>query len=500
MEKKSLLGTRHLRSRRYQPDGAEVTGVTVAPTEPKVKIVEIGARVPEWPGGGRSAYDRRTMTDAASSPSPDASPNSPSGEPSIAHADVDVVVVGAGLAGLAAATAVHRVGRSVAVIEASDGLGGRVRSDHVDGFILDRGFQILLTAYPEVQRQLDLAGLDLHAFNPGALLWHDGAGHEIGDPFRNPRTLLDTARSPMGTLRDKATVLRLRQRVRRGDARQLLRNPESTTVDHLHDLGFSPTAVARFLGPLFAGIQLDPELGTSSRMFDIIFRSLSEGDSAVPAGGMGAIPIQLARHLPSDAISLSTPAVSVRPREVATSEGTISARHVIVATSGPVASELLDLPEPESRPVGCVWFSAAASPVSSKSIVLDSSSSGPALNVAVLSDVAPTYAPADRSLIAAACPADIGPDLEDRVRAQLGDWFGSVVETWETLRVDRIAHGQPGQRPPFSPKKQIRLDDGLWVCGDHRDTGSIQGAMYSGRRCGEAVAAELVAQTITAGR
>ena len=211
----------------------------------------------------------------------------------------EVVVVGAGLAGLAAATTLHQAGRRVLVLEASDGVGGRVRTDRVDGFLLDRGFQVLLTGYPEAHRQLNLEALELRPFAPGAVVWLGNRGYRVGDPFRKPSTLLDTAFSPVGSIADKVRLLALRTRLKRTDPKQLLRGADIPTRQYLAGLGFSDRFVERFLGPLFTGIQLDPELSTSRRMFDTIFRSLTIGDSAVPAAGMGAIPAQMADDLPA---------------------------------------------------------------------------------------------------------------------------------------------------------------------------------------------------------
>lgn len=401
----------------------------------------------------------------------------------------DVVVIGAGLAGLAAATRLRSAGRSVVVIEASDGVGGRVRTDTVDGFQLDRGFQILLTGYPEVQRQLDLDALDLQPFRPGASLWLDGKGYLVGDPFRDPRSLISTVRSPLGSPVDKLRILQLRRRVTQGDGRQLFDSPERTTAAHLRDLGFSQRSIIRFFQPLFAGIQLDPALGTSSHMFDLIFRSLSMGAAAVPAAGMGAIALQLANQLDSDQIVLDCPVTAIGDREVHTAGGTVTGDHVVVATDGPAAAQLTGRESGGSVSVGCVWFSAPKSPVSDNVIVLDGSGVGPALNIAVLSDVAGTYAPHGTALIAAATPAQIGATIEADVTEQMRAMFGAQVDDWSIVRTDRIVHAQPAQAPPLRPKQSVRLAENLWVCGDHRDTGSIQGALFSGRRAAEAILA-----------
>ena len=379
------------------------------------------------------------------------------------------------------------------MLEASDGVGGRVRTDTVDGFRLDRGFQILLTAYPEARRQLDLDALDLCSFDPGALVWWRGAWHPVADPFRRPSQVLTTLRSPVGTLSDKVRIGLLRQRVRRGTGADLLRGPDRSTREALEAAGFSANIVERFFRPLFSGIQLDPDLATSSRMFDVVFRSLSSGDAAVPRTGMQAIPDQLAAGLPHDTIHLRAAARSVDDQIVTTDAGSVRGRAVVVATDGPTAAKLSGLPDPGSKSVSALWFAANDAPIGGQTLLLDGEASGPIANVAVMSAVAPGYAPDGRSLVVAAAPGTLDAGIENDARRQLGRWFGGAVEGWDLLRVDRIAHGQPLARPPFHPKQAIRLGAGRYVAGDHRDTPSIQGALFSGRRCGEAIVADLAA-------
>ncbi len=402
-----------------------------------------------------------------------------------------VVVVGAGLAGLACATTLHAAGVAVRVFEASDGVGGRVRSDVVDGFTLDRGFQVALTAYPEMHRQLEMDSLDLRAFDPGALVWRNGKGSEVSDPFRKPTAVLSTALAPIGSVLDKARIAWLRTSLRRGHASNLLRGDDVTTDEALRADGFSDTIIRRFFRPLVGGIQLDPDLRDSRRMFDIIFRMLSDGDSAVPAAGMQAIPDQLAARLPAGTVSLESRVESATATSVRIDGTDITAAAVVVATEGPVAAAMLGLEAVGSKAAGCVYFAADAAPTDSKCVVLDGTGDGPVLNVAVMSNIAPTYAPDGRHLIAAALPAVADGDLETLARTQLRSWWGGQVDRWDHLATYRIAHGQPTQSPPFSPKQSVALADGRFVCGDHRDTASIQGALYSGRRCAEAVIASL---------
>ncbi|MDX2379289.1 MAG: NAD(P)/FAD-dependent oxidoreductase [Acidimicrobiia bacterium] len=402
--------------------------------------------------------------------------------------DPDVVIVGAGLAGLAAAGTLTRAGRSVVLLEASDGVGGRVRTDVVDGYRLDRGFQVLLTAYPELERQVDLDALDVRCFEPGALVWNGTKLSVMGDPLRRPRAALPTVVAPIGSVGDKLRILRQRERLRRADPVDLLRQDDRSTESALRDQGFGNRMIDLLFRPLVGGIQLDPSLSTSRRMFDVVLRSLIVGDAGVPAKGMGSLSDQLGDALPEGVVRLSSPVAEVSPGGVVLATGQeLRADRVVVATEGPAASALLGLPPVESNPATCVWFGADRSPIDAGYIVLDGTGAGPATNVAVLSDVAPDYAPSGRSLIAAACPGIADVAVEARVRDQLGRIWGASVEGWTHLRTDVIEHGQPRQPPGFSPKQRVALGDGLFVCGDHRDTSSIQGALFSGRRCGEAV-------------
>lgn len=409
----------------------------------------------------------------------------------------DVAVVGAGLAGLACATTLARRGIDVAVVEASDGVGGRVRSDRVDGFTLDRGFQVLLTAYPELHRQVDLAALELREFDPGALVWRSGRGSAVADPFRAPRHALATALAPIGSPIDKLRIALLRRQLRSCHPAELLRGDDRTTAEALAERGFSTAMIERFFRPLVGGIQLDPDLQASRRMFDIIFRMLADGAATVPARGMQALSDQLAAALPKGSVHLDSPVAEVSPGVVHIADGRrVEARSVVVATEGPAAVTLLGadrlgVPEVRSRPVGCVWFAADRAPTDTRMIVLDGGSTGPVLNVAVMSNVAPEYAPPGRHLIAAAMPGHVEGDLVGAARRQLRGWWGSQVDAWEHLRTHRIAHGQPDQSPPLRPRRRVTLGDGLYVCGDHRDTASIQGALHSGRRTAEALSADL---------
>ena len=404
----------------------------------------------------------------------------------------DVVIVGAGLAGLVCAQDLSRAGVACTVLEASDGVGGRVRTDEVDGFLLDRGFQILLTAYPEVQRRLDVDALDVALFEPGAAIRRHGKFHRVSDPLRRPLGIPATLVAPIGTPADKARLVRMVLEVRRHTVRDLLRRPDMTTAERLARAGFSDRMMESFWQPLFAGIQLDPELEVSSRRFDTILRMLAVGATGVPRQGMGAIPAQLAGTLPDGVVRLGARVVRIDGSGVNLEGGEhVNGRAVVVAVDGPAAHRLLGerVPDPGSRSVACCWFAAPGPPLPGPLLILDGEASGPAKNVAVMSEVSPSYAPDGRAVVAAAVPgpAALDPTLTGQVRKQLARWFDSGTADWEHLRTDVIVHGQPSQVPPLDPKRPVALGDGLFVCGDHRDTASIQGAMFSGGRTARAV-------------
>lgn len=404
---------------------------------------------------------------------------------------VDAVVIGAGLAGLAAARQIKSHGKSVIVLEAQDGVGGRVRTDKVDGFLLDRGFQVLLTAYPELKTQVDMSALNLKMFSSGAVVMRNGKASVVTDPFREPRRAVATVFAPIGSLTDKMRIAALRWRVMRSNEAKILSRPDISTVVALRAFGFSSKIIDRFFRSLFGGIQLDPELRTSRRMFEIIFKYLSEGLSALPNNGMSALPEQMAKHLGSENIFLDTRVTGISSGIVSTTNSQIKARAIVVATDQPASAELLKTDKIASRVAGCVYFAADSPPTHEKFVVLDGTGKGPVLNAAVLSNIAPSYAPPGQHLIVAALPGVIDGDLETMSRDQLRTWWGPQVDAWRHIKTYRIAHAGPEQLPPFNPEQQVSLGDGIFVCGDHRDTGSIQGALYSGRRCGDAVLAHL---------
>ena len=415
-----------------------------------------------------------------------------------------VVVIGAGLSGLCCARLLLRHNIDVLVLEAQDDIGGRVRTDHVDGFLLDRGFQVLQTAYPEATAQLDYSSLRLHRFDPGALIRTQGRMVEMSDPWRKPSKLIATAFNGIGTLRDRLNLAKLRWHVTHNSTDDLWREPDSTTLDYLRTTcGLSDDMISRFFRPWFSGVFLEKDLSTSSGFFRFLFRIFALGDASLPEQGMSAIPRQLAAELTPDMVRLSTPVDSlVDSNHVRLRNGeTIDCRAIVLAVEGRETFKLTRgmIHSPEFRATTCFYFAAPQAPFGEPLLVLNGDDEGPVNNLCVVSNVAKSYAPAGQALISASVVGKElmnSPDLNDTVRQQLRQWFGSQVDAWSLLRRYDIPIALPAQQAGFrdSLSGRPRLGDGLYSCGDYCETASIQGAMVSGRKAAENVIADLASQ------
>ena len=406
----------------------------------------------------------------------------------------DALVIGAGLAGLTCARRLHERGLDVQILESSDRVGGRVRTDTVNGFRLDRGFQVLLTAYPETQRELDYDALDLHAFRDGALVRYNGRFHRIADPRRHPWDAPRTLLAPIGSPADKLRVLRLRRTLTQQSIPQVLEREERTTLDALRTRwGFSSSMINRFFRPFFGGIFFDRTLRASSRMFEFVFKMFAEGRTVLPAGGMEQIPRQMRQHLPDDAVRGNARVETIDEQTVTLDGGeTLAAPRIVIATEAPEANRLVgDVTPTEGRATVCIYYAAPRSPLDDPFLVLNGEGVGPINNLAVPSDVAPGYAPDDRALVSVVVvgsPPESGAALEQAVREQLIDWFGLAAGGWTHLQTQPLSYALPEQAPPFltPPEKSVRRRPGLYVCGDHRRTASLNGAIASGRAAADA--------------
>jgi phytoene dehydrogenase-like protein len=399
------------------------------------------------------------------------------------------------------------------LLEASERPGGRVHTDTVDGFRLDRGFQVLLTAYPEAQRLLNYGRLQLKKFEPGALVWHNGKFHRFADPFRNALGAARFAFDPIVPLADKRHVAKLRSRVQRGTYAEIFARPEKTTRDYLRSVPFTPNIVDRFFEPFLGGIFLERELVTSSRFFEFLFRMFSAGDTVVPAAGMEQIPLQLAAKLRAGTLVTGTQATKVvrngEAFQIETQGGkNLEARAVVLAVAGNETNPLLtgvggwSVPEVRAWNKTTAFYFAAQEPPVKEPILLlngEGRTAGPVNNVVVMSQVSSAYAPPGSHLVvvsvvgeAPAEPAGL-QRLEEAVRDHLKKWFGPAVNSWKTLRAYPLARALPQQRHAEWEQMPVRVGGTgrVYMCGDYRETASIQGALASGRRAAEAVVNDL---------
>ena len=400
-----------------------------------------------------------------------------------------VIVIGAGLSGLRAAGLLQAAGRNVTVLEASDGPGGRVRTDIVDGFRIDRGFQVLLTEYPEVKAALDLRALDLKAFAPGAMVFRDGKRTTLCDPWRRPIQGARGLFGPPGRISDRFRLATFRSRISLASEAELTTPSGLSFAEALRAHRFSADFIDGFFRPWFGGITLDRSLSSDAAFCRFVFRCLAHGEAAVPALGMGAVSDQLAARLAPGALRPGCRVTAIEGAVVRLQSGeTLESDTIVVATEGPEAGRLLRRPGAGSKSVTCLSFAAPEAPFPGPWLALNGGDNGPVNNLAVMTNVAPAYSPDSRALVSATILGPIGPEkdtaLADQTIAQLRGWFGEEVDAWTLVRIDRIHHAQPmtTTAPGF-------LRAGLYLAGDHTQQPSAHGALRSGRVAAEAILA-----------
>jgi phytoene dehydrogenase-like protein len=449
----------------------------------------------------------------------------------VAAPEEEVVVVGAGVAGLVCARTLHRAGVRVRLLEASDGVGGRVRTDvHPDGWLLDRGFHIYLDSYPESRRQLKTRGLKLRPFYAGALVrTGPGEWQRVADPARHPRDALQTLlpANTIGDWTDKLRVGLLRVASLLQSPYDFLRAPETTTLARLRVLGFSERMIDTFWRPFLGGIFFDRELQVSDRLLTFVMASLATGQNSLPERGIGAVAQQLLDDLPEGAVQCGRHVRAIAPRagggavlDLADGASIEAVRAVVVATDGPSSAALLRGAVGEEAAVAlglvrpaaisgvgtvCLYFALPGGAPSREPILyLNGEGSGLVNNACFPSTVSPSYAPAgggdllSASLIGIPPPGSAldprteegGAALAQAVRAELAGWWGiNEVEatSWRHLATYTIPFAQPGQAPPTQLQRPAKLSDGLYVCGDCNASATLDGAMRSGRQAAEAI-------------
>ena len=400
-----------------------------------------------------------------------------------------VVVVGAGLAGLTAARVLKRAGVEVRVLEAERNVGGRVRSRVIEGFTVDRGFQVLFTAYPAAKRQLDFGRLELQPIPPGAVICRDGHRERVGDPLRDPLSLFSTLSARSLSLRDKLLVGKLAAELKRGEPHALLNGPDETTKNFLRNFGFSRGASEHFFAPFFGGIFLQRDLSTSARLFRYYFRMLMDGATATPRRGMGEITRQLAEGLD---VRTGARVERLEPRAngvtLHTSGGAVEADRVIVAADPPTIRRLTGADAPQGAVSSTYLYYASDVLLDDEPRLLLNAKGGFVNNAIWASNANPALAPAGAHLLAVTVlglPTLGDADLDRAVRGELARWYGApAVAELRPLHLDRLEFAQFAQPPGFSATLAGHATPikGVLIASESTSMSSIQGAVESGEK------------------
>ncbi len=411
-----------------------------------------------------------------------------------------VIIIGGGLTGLTAARQLQKQGIDFLLLEASDRVGGRVKTEIMDGFRLDHGFQVLLTAYPEAKQWLDYSKLDLKSFSPGAiLLYPDGSHDQIGDPLREFSSLIPTLMSKAGGFSDKLKILRLRSRLSGMSIEEIFQQEEVPTLHVLsEEYGFNLDMIQRFFRPFFSGIFLEKELKTSRRMFDFVFKMFSAGDTAVPNLGMEELPKQLAAGLPESSLMMNAKVDQIDGQEVRLDDGSVfSAPHIIIATEATGLVKNMTSIKTAYNSTTHLHFVAKESPVKKRLIALNTKKDSIANNICTINKIAPGYAPTGSDLISISIVGkiDLSPAaLTKQVRNELAFWFGKEVEDWQLLDNRTVGYALPEQSSVKHDiaKEDLMIRKGLYHSGDYLTNGSINSAMRLGRLVGEVVSEKVL--------
>lgn len=410
-----------------------------------------------------------------------------------------VVVVGAGLAGLVCARRLHQAGVPVLVVDADDRPGGRLKTDQVGGFLLDRGFQVLFTAYPNASRELDLAALKLGEFRRGAYIFHGSGLHLL-----EPQSFAQMFRSRFQMLKDKTIPLADKKLLAKFSAsegqmspRQAFASDPMSGEEYLENYGFGDEMMERFLRPFFGGIFLDKDLAVDSRQLLFVWAMMNQGKTVVPAEGIQTIADQIAADIPRYLFRFGNRVSEVirdgkgYPTGVRfdTTE-VLEASEVVIATEADEAARLLGQPTMDGcQSSTCLYFETATPVVDGPYLVVNGSGTGIVNHVAPVSSAAPTYAPAGKHLAAVTVlgnPGQSDEELAEIAKKELNEWVPDKgAYMWRFIRAYRVRFAQMAQPVGFVEKLggNVTSQDGLYRAGEFTENSSIDGAIRSGMEC-----------------
>lgn len=410
-----------------------------------------------------------------------------------------VIIIGAGIAGLTAAIELEKAGFKPSILEGSDSIGGRVKTDKVGDYLLDHGFQVLLTAYPEAQHYLDYEKLNLKKFTPGALIVDSKNGnYTITDPLRQPASLFSMLFSPIGSFSDKWKIFQWNRELKKLTIEKIFAKTETTSLDFLREKGFSETIINQFFRPFFGGIFLENKLDTSSRMLEFVFKMFGEGHAAIPKAGMKAIPEMLASNLAQTDIRFNQRVEKVGLKKVTLDNGDeLDADVIIIATKPDALLPQLAGQFTEDQFVTNLNFSSDIDPIGKSLIALIPDEKYLINNISVMNNTSYSYAPEGSYLLSVSVTQNYQENdkqLKSRILKELLEVFPELENaTIEHLKTYYIDNALP-QIDDFQNKmkpSQSKIQDGIYLAGDYLLNGSINAAMASGRYAAHAVFEDL---------
>ncbi|MEM7109037.1 MAG: NAD(P)/FAD-dependent oxidoreductase [Bacteroidota bacterium] len=404
----------------------------------------------------------------------------------------EVVIIGAGIAGLTCAIELEKRGTHPLIIEATDRVGGRVKTDEKDGYLMDHGFQVLLTAYPEAQHYLNYDKLELKTFDPGAIIYEVNRRYEISDPLRNPSSVFSMAFSPVGGLGDKLKMAKLTGSLKKQSVEAIFNKDELTTMAYLKDYGFSPRILTNFFTPFFGGIYLENELTTSSRMFEFVFKMFSEGHAAIPAKGIEEIPKQLLNQLKHTDIRYNTRVKQVSQEVVLENDEKLKPKKVVIATQPEAIMDGFH-EKPKYQSVLNLYFSCSKAVLKQPLIGLVTDENKLINNFCDLTAVSSDYSTTGERLISVSVNNDATLEVQEDVVQELVELTGLSATDFNYLASYPIPKALPiNQDLKYDmAATEVKVHDDIFLAGDYLLNASLNAAMLSGRRAAEAVKSSL---------
>ena len=399
--------------------------------------------------------------------------------------DYKIHIIGAGISGLIAATVLEKNGLSPVIIETTDRVGGRVKTDIVEGYQLDHGFQVLLTAYPAAQKYLNLEALQLQTFIPGASIFKNGKQNSIGDPLRDKSLLLSTVFARVGTLSDKFKILKLNNKLKKKSLSEIFSSKEQTTKSYLIDFGFSSKMIHDFFNPFFSGIFLENKLETSSRMFEFVYKMFGQGDAALPKGGMQAIPKQLSNNLRRTTFKFNTKVATVNDSEIILEDGQkIKSDFTIIATEPSKLVNKLNKKVTEWQSCDTLYFETESRVINKPLIGLIPEKDAVINNIFYHTSL-DSDLKGNKELLSVTVVDNQNLSSEkliQRVKTELKQYCGiDVIKLIKHYKIPMSLPKLQNLQYNLLPS-QTRLTDTIFLAGDVQLNGSLNAAMIAGEK------------------